>query len=176
MTTPVSRAVQQGDGYLPYVVQEITANSGPIFQVLGYKGGWERWLQIELARTVLSPNHLHVQCEESIWSDQAKVDLWTKSQTGAPNVGLELKCRTAIEQDLSFADRYHADMVKVTRQPKEANRPCYLYAIGITTVQADCTIQYNTVYHPITHLPVPIYYYEVVQGLYMLYTLGIGYQ
>lgn len=128
-------------------------------------------MQIEFARTIRSEYHREVLCEQYVWGDGRKIDLWAESYSdqGVPRVGIELKCRTALEQNLEFADRFHADVVKTVHRP--VHTPCLLYAVGLTTEFADCAIQYNPVTIPNTDgQTMAIHYEQVVQGLYLLWS------
>ena len=139
-----------------------------IVEVVNFQGGWERWLQIELARTIQAEWHHSVLCEQYIWNN-SRVDLLAKSsQAGVPNIGIELKCRTYQEQGTAFANRFHDDLKKITRRPADKYTPCILYVTGIGH-QADVETQYNNVPDPNNKKPIPIYYEEVLQGFFLIY-------
>ena len=80
-------------------------------------------------------------------------------------MGMELKCRTDLEEGLEFANRFHKDLTKIARTP---NTPCSLYAIGLGH-REDVEIEYTNVPDPNNNQPIPIYYEEVVQGLFLIY-------
>ncbi|KAK3939371.1 hypothetical protein QBC46DRAFT_388064 [Diplogelasinospora grovesii] len=167
---PQPRAVGANDGDLPLLVKQFGAASGPIFQVFKYQGGWERWLQIEFTRKI-AYDRPGVLCEQHIWGNGNRVDIWARGNVGMPHVGFELKCRTAAEEGIAFADRFHADIVKVAKRPAEENTPCVLYAIGLTTDEEDLAQAYVPVRDPNGPIgqSLVINYTQVVQGLWMLY-------
>ncbi|KDQ06028.1 hypothetical protein BOTBODRAFT_49596 [Botryobasidium botryosum FD-172 SS1] len=170
---PQRRNVRQGDGYLPVLTHQITNNANHIAQVIKFTGGWERWMQIEFARNITNEYHKAVTCEQRIWGGGDRIDLWAESygDEGVPHAGIELKCRTAKEVGLTFANRFHEDIKQIAKRPAVDNRPCVLYAIALTTVYEDCTTEYVNVIDPATHQPIRINYEEVVQGLYILYAI-----
>ena len=78
---------------------------------------------------------------------------------------MELNCRTDLEEGLEFANRFHKDLTKIARKPCT---PCILYAIGLGH-REDVEIEYTNVPDPNNNQPIPIYYKEVVQGLFLVY-------
>lgn len=167
---PQDQPIHPGDGYDFLIKKYIEDHTTEIFEVIGFKGGWERWLQIELARTMKAEYHRPLLCEESIWPGK-RVDLWAKGSRieEVPNIGIELKCRTALENGLEFANRFHKDLIKIAERPAGENRPCRLYATGLG-FRDDVEIEYTNVRDPNTNQPIPIYYDEVVQSLFLIYS------
>ena len=82
-----------------------------------------------------------------------------------PNMGMELKCRTDLEEGLEFANRFPKDLMKIARTP---NPPVIVYAIGLGH-REDVEIEYTNVPDPNNNQPIPIYYEEVVQGLFLIH-------
>ncbi len=143
-----------------------------IVEVVKFQGGWERWLQIELARTIKAEWHQPVLCEQRIWT-AGRVDLWAKGaeagvEAGVPYIGIELKCRTDLEEGNAFATRFHDDLTNIAKRPANAYTPCILYAIGIGH-RADVEIHFNNVRDPNNDQPIPIYYEEVMPGAFVIY-------
>ena len=167
--TPQNQPIYHVDGYHFYIKQYIEKNTTKIFEVIKFKGGWERWLQIELARTIKAEWHQPVLCEQDIWKTTARVDLWAKgAEAKFPYIGIELKCRTDLEQGIAFANRFHDDLKKIAKRPDNANTPCILYATGIGH-REDVETPYTNVPDPNNKQPIPIYYEEVVQGAFLIY-------
>ena len=166
---PQNQVIHHDDGYHFYVKQYVEQYIDIIVEVIDFKGGWERWLQIELARTIKSEWHHPVICEEYIWATSARIDIWAKAaQAGVPHIGIELKCRTDLEQGLTFADRFHKDLTKIAKRPANELTPCILYATGIGR-QADVQVAYTNVLDPNNQQPIPLYYEEVAQGVFLIY-------
>ncbi len=73
-----------------------------------------------------------------------------------------------MQEGLTFANRFHADLVKIAKRPVKEYTPCILYAIGIGD-KADVETLYNNVRDPNSRQPIPIYYDEVMAGFYFIY-------
>ena len=80
-------------------------------------------------------------------------------------MGMELKCRTDLDQGHEFANRFHKDLTKIARIP---NTPCILYAIGLGRIE-NTKIEYNNASNPNKNRSISICYEEVVQGLCLIY-------
>jgi len=167
MVYPVERDIGQNDGYLPRMKQIVIAYSGEIFKTHQFDYGWEKWMQAEFAKNLLeSVLHEDIKPEQRIWGDAdtpdaRRVDLWARSKDEVPHIGVELKCRTAMETEENFRKRFCNDIIKVSGRPVQGNTPCILYAVALST-NFDPLENYEGV-------TVPIHYEQVAQELYMLY-------
>ncbi|PVH74332.1 hypothetical protein DL98DRAFT_575677 [Cadophora sp. DSE1049] len=118
-----------------------------IAEARAQKGGWEGWLQVELASSLLRTNGMRYDIlrEQLIYAGTERVDIWAQpaaDQVGIPCHGIELKVESEFQTgaNKSLQDRLKTDIVKCDNGPKaafKAGAGTHLYAVGITSLEAD---------------------------------------
>jgi len=110
-----------------------------IHKIYEQKGGWEGWMQVELALYLASNYpHINVRREENVYSNNPKLraDILFKKRMGWEIV--ELKCESLF-QDLEgftrFASTFKNDLIKVhdaQLKPEYRTISARIWCVGIT--------------------------------------------
>ncbi|KAH7319077.1 hypothetical protein BKA65DRAFT_94711 [Rhexocercosporidium sp. MPI-PUGE-AT-0058] len=118
-----------------------------IIEARAQKGGWEGWLQVELASFLLRTNGMRYDIlrEQMIYVGTERVDIWAQpasGQRGIPFLGIELKVESEYQVGVNktLQDRLKTDILKCNNGPKvafKAGQGTHLYAVGITSLEAD---------------------------------------
>ncbi|KAL9081683.1 MAG: hypothetical protein Q9159_007124 [Coniocarpon cinnabarinum] len=138
------------------ILRFIEDNRYKISFLADQKGGWEGWLQAELAWHIERTTSYTVDREEAVFNDQHQhIDLWCTPrprhvapnrswQPNYGNIGVELKCegmwQDVMMGDQNFHRRVMADVAKVDsgiNQKKLGPMGCLVYVLGVTTAKED---------------------------------------
>jgi hypothetical protein len=137
-----------------YFVQE---NCAKMAFLADQNGGWEAWLQAELAFNFSLVTHYQPTRELAVYNDQRqRIDLWcrpshntrlnTQPSREWGSIGIELKCegmwqdtmRETQQTPAIFHQRVMDDVTKVSRDINTAvTGPCTVYVVAITTNKKD---------------------------------------
>lgn len=118
------------------VINYITNNLIKINSIYSLKGGWEGWLQTELALEFKALQTVQIALrEEQIYEsdNQLKVDIYIKL-TDQTNHYVELKCQgwyQTEEWNVKFAPKVNKDLLKISSNIKQKYLPGTMYAISI---------------------------------------------
>lgn len=124
-------------------------NNAHVHEAMASRGGWEVWLQLELLFALRVPveqqNGTVTREMNGIWtySPNNRVDLWFKKDAQYLNpgenqyCGLELKCRTNLENHDTFNKRIWNDFVKCEQQPDQAFGHPAIYCVAISSQKED---------------------------------------
>ncbi|KAJ6013867.1 hypothetical protein N7540_008458 [Penicillium herquei] len=100
--------------YLFAIKHLIAARADEIFHKSNFGGGWEKWLQLEVAAELDMPHTIDVLCEQQIWPGSAdRVDLWlqdpkAKYQKLEPEDIAEEHCLFQLRRQHGFIQK-HSD-------------------------------------------------------------------
>ena len=164
---PQIQHIYHGDGYHFHVKEYIERHTNGVDEVVQFQGGWEQWLQIEVARAIKAEWHQPVLCEPCLWTT-ARINLWAKGAQGLPNTGIELTCRSNQEESDAFGDRFVDSLKKIAKRQANRFTPCILYAIGIGRYE-DVERYYAHVPDPNREYPIPLYHDEEMQGRFLIF-------
>jgi hypothetical protein len=137
------------DPMLHSIAQFLISKAQQIGMARAQKGGWEGWLQVELA-IALQTNfgaQYTIEREQPIFTNAAqRVDIWAIPQGGQPTthpfLGIELKVESAFQTGAQggLVARYGEDIRKCSLGPRQTLRAQHgtaLYAVGVTSLATD---------------------------------------
>jgi hypothetical protein len=118
------------------------------------EGGWEAWLQAELAYFFITNHSTYLPTRElAVYHDPSqRIDLWCRRSATTPmpnqwgSIGIELKCegmwqdtmRDTQQTPATFYNRVMQDVNKVCAGvDTRAHGPCTVYIVAITTSVSD---------------------------------------
>ncbi|KAG4428065.1 hypothetical protein IFR05_016451 [Cadophora sp. M221] len=111
------------------------------------KGGWEGWLQVELASSLLRTSGMRYDIlrEQMIYAGTERVDIWAKlaaGQEGFPFIGIELKVESEYQVGVNktLQNRLKTDILKCNNGPKAVFRAgpgTHSLDVGVTSLEAD---------------------------------------
>lgn len=152
---------EEPDGILQALTWFVENNCHKISVLMDYKGGWEGWLQSELAYLINTSENIPYTCErEQNTFDQERqmIDLWCKHNSeywapdegcfatrDEPRIGMELKCG-GLHQDFysdvtgPFGVRFAKDIYKIQagmNSDDVSESGARVYAIGVTEDEND---------------------------------------
>jgi hypothetical protein len=138
--------------HLPVIIKEIAdalvERHEQIVAARNQKGGWEGWLQVELATALLRPWAMEydIYREQVIFSGSERIDIWcqpvAKHKGQIPYIGVELKVESEYQAGTgkTFRDRFEKDILKVGAGPASPFRTgagSLLMAVGVTSLGTD---------------------------------------
>ncbi|GAB1738222.1 hypothetical protein NU219Hw_g2770t1 [Hortaea werneckii] len=135
------------EGLIRDVCQAILERKDRIVEARQEKGGWEGWLQVELAyylRRKLGMQY-EIQREQPIFAGRQLIDLWAlpvPGQRNLPWIGAELKVESEYQtgSGKTLVPRFKNDIIKCNAGPKtefKAGQGTCLWAIAITSLHDD---------------------------------------
>ena len=150
------------DGVIKDIALCIRDRYDRIIEARRQKGGWEGWLQVELASGLLKVWGLQydVHREQAIYGDSQRTDLWFEPvglhQGKLPKIGVELKVESEYQTGVAktLRTRFAADIKKCNAGPAPVHKGgvgTHLYAVGITSLKGDLqgfvdlSVQTNTI-------------------------------
>lgn len=147
------RDIQEND-VLAAIISFVEHNRQQIWRHTGDKGGWEGWLQAELAHFIPESTPYSIEREQAVFQDTSQsIDLWCKHRTEFydPNtnrdpshcykrIGVELKCGGEYQDFFSgtvasFQGRVIKDIDKIIagmNTSMTGQSGARVYAVGIT--------------------------------------------
>lgn len=146
MAAPANPSAQPStptDPILVSIVDFVNTHHRKLWEIMEQKGGWEGWLQVELAFLITeSSAHAYVAERELNVFKKAgqRVDIWaTGAQGPVQSVGIELKCESHYQDNVGGARlnaRLSEDVEKIlagVRQEYVGATGARVYAVGVTT-------------------------------------------
>ena len=135
------------------ILQFIENNRAKIIFLAEQKGGWEGWLQAELAYHLDRSTKYMVDREKAVFNDEnQQIDLWCTPRIpfypandfSFGEIGVELKCegmwQDTVVKEEHFYGRVLADLAKVQKGidgTQLISAFCHVYAVGVTTDKED---------------------------------------
>ncbi|KAJ5728749.1 uncharacterized protein N7483_003257 [Penicillium malachiteum] len=104
--------------YLFAIKHLIDARAGEILHKSNFGGGWEKWLQLEVAAELDMPHTIDVLCEQSIWPGSSdRVDLWLQDpQANYQNLNpadiAEEQCLFQLRRRQGFIQKHDNEQLK----------------------------------------------------------------
>jgi hypothetical protein len=135
------------------IARFLISNQPKIQLIRAQRGGWEAWLQVELALILHHDVHFGqlyaIEREQPVFTDsRQRVDICGIPRPGAPTVppflGIELKVESAFQTGAQggLVSRYSDDIRKCSMGPRDDLRSASgttMYAVGVTTLANDLT-------------------------------------
>lgn len=147
MAAPANPSAQPDtptDPILISIVDFVNTHHHKLWDIMEQKGGWEGWLQVELAVLITASGaHPYVAERELAVFNRAgqRVDVWATAAHGPAvrSVGIELKCESHYQDNVGRARlnaRLGDDVDKIlagVRQEYVGATGARVYAVGVTT-------------------------------------------
>lgn len=138
----------QLEGVTLELARYLRDNADRIHKARLQKGGWEAWLQVEIATAFSKPMGMEYDIlrEQPIYDRQQRVDIWAVPvplrHCTIPYIGIELKVESEYQTGTgkTLRARFKDDILKCSVGPKNDFRTGYgtqLFSVGITSLKSD---------------------------------------
>ncbi|KAI7353305.1 hypothetical protein KC336_g22388 [Hortaea werneckii] len=137
----------QTKGLIRDVCQAVLERKDRIVEARQEKGGWEGWLQVELAHYLRRRKGMEyaIEREQPIFASRQLIDLWASplpSRNDLPWMGVELKVESEFQtgSGKTLLPRFKDDILKCNAGPKvqfKGRGGTWLCAVAITSLEGD---------------------------------------
>jgi hypothetical protein len=134
------------NGIVKDIATSIIERSARIVEARAQKGGWEGWLQVELASAlrILHGMQYDILREQPVYAASQRIDIWAQPVSGqsVPHLGVELKVESEYQTGVNktLQERFKADILKCNVGPKpefKTGHGTQMIAVGITSLVND---------------------------------------
>ncbi|KAJ5950094.1 hypothetical protein N7454_001678 [Penicillium verhagenii] len=122
MNGPITREAKP---YLAAIRQLIGERASEILHKRNFGGGWEKWLQLEIAAELDAPHTIDVLCEQRIWPNSTQqIDFWLQDpEAHYDQIAAEMDAREQVQvnqaRQRGLIHNYTAEQLVAVRNLKQ---------------------------------------------------------